>query len=370
MGKTTAWKLAFSVLVIVTLIVTAGYWKEHARNLLNHWDPDLARSHGYPIPVRTEKIAETKVDEAIGATAVTVPAESATIRVVQGSAPRELTAVRAKLGSVVKQGDMLFEFNEELFAQAVRQRKAALASAEEALTAVQKLYSQKAASGLDLSDAKVKVETAKLDLVMSQQDLKDCRVASPIDGVVADVQAVAGEKIDTTVDITQVHRLDPILVQMDFPLERIDALFVGQSAEIVLDSFPRETFSGKVLRISPVADTETRVLPVMIELPNPGNRIKAGLTGFVRIRATKQAKTIPSAALIREGSKAMAFRIDKEADQSIAHAQEVRIGPLMKDGKVEILEGLNDGDEIVLFGNFTLKDLDRVDPNWEGWTHR
>src|SRR5436190_14877782 len=153
MRKTTAWKIAFAVLVIGTLAVSAGYWKKHARNLLNHWDPDLARSHGYPIPVRTQTIAETKIDEAIGATAVTVPAESATIRVVQGSAPRELTAVRAKLGTLVKQGDLLFEFNEELFAQAVRQRKAALESAEEALSAITKLYSQKAASGLDLSDA-------------------------------------------------------------------------------------------------------------------------------------------------------------------------------------------------------------------------
>lgn len=363
MGNTRKFVITF-VLVFATVVV-AGL-TVRARSALRLWDPERAREHNEPIPVRTVLVSEGRTEEAIGATAVTVPAESATIRVVQGSTVRELLKVHAKLGTPVKEGQLMFEFKPELFAQAVLERKAGLSAAEEMLSATERLYRDKAASGLDLTDAKVKVETARLDLLVAEQDLRDCRIVSPIDGVVADVQAVPGEKVDTTYEITQVHRLNPILVQVDFPQERIDALFVGQMAEVVLDSFPSETFTGRVARISPVADIETRVLPVMVEVENKDNKIKAGLTGFVRIRIPKRGVTAPAAALIQRGSRAMLFKVEND----IVRAREVRVGPLVKDGMVEIFDGLRAGEEIVLFGNTTLRDGDRVDTNWHRWANR
>ena len=362
----TTWKFFFTFVLMCVIVVVGGLTVKARFQRLPKWDAEKARERGEPIPVRTVQVSEGRSEESIGATAVTVPAESATIRVVQGSTVRELKIVHVKLGSPVKAGQVMFEFHQDLFKQAVSERKAALDAAEEALAATQRLFREKAASGLDLTDAKVKVETAKLDLLVAQQDVKDCRIVSPIDGVVADVQAVPGEKVDTTYEITQVHRLNPILVQMDFPQERIETLYVDQPAEVVLDSFPSETFKGRVARVSPVADIETRVLPVMVEVPNPDNRIKAGLTGFVRIRVPKAGRTVPAAAVIRSGSKAMAFRVENDR----ARARPLRIGATMEGGLLEVVDGLNAGDEVVLFGNTTLHDMDRVDTNWHRWANR
>ena len=102
------------------------------------------------------------------------------MRVMQGSVARELKKVSAHLGSVVKQGDTLLEFRTEVFEQVVKQRQAALAAAEESLAATDKLVKDRAASLLDLSAARVKVETARLDLVMANEDLLGCTVKSPI----------------------------------------------------------------------------------------------------------------------------------------------------------------------------------------------
>jgi membrane fusion protein (multidrug efflux system) len=134
----------------------------------------------------------------------------------------------------------------------------------------------------------------------------------------------------------------------------------------VLDSFPTRTFHGKVIRISPVADIETRVLPVMVEVQNPGNEIKAGLTGFVRIKMAKQGLSLPAAAVIRKGSKAMTFKVEQDR----ARIREIRVGQLAKNGMVEILNGLQPGDEVVLFGNLPLQDNDRIDTNWRKWANR
>lgn len=352
-------------LIVATLAV--GGMTVYARKALRAWDPDKARKHGLPIPVRTVSVEESEIDETVGATAVTVPSESASIRVVTSNTPKELKAVHVRLGSEVKAGDMLFEFHEEIFAQMVAEREAKLKAAEESLAATEKLYKEKAASGIDLTTAKVAVETAKLELALAKDDLKNCKIPSPIGGVMADVKCVAGEKVDATSEITRVHKLDPIYLNMDFPQERIDSLRIEMDAEVVLDSFPQETFQGKVIRMSPTADTETRVLPVIVEVPNPGNRIRAGLTGFVRVRIMKHSKTIPTASLIRQGAKAMAFTVD---DKNLAHAQEVRTGSYLRDGNVEILDGLRTGEEVVLFGNASLRDKDLVDPNWRDWVRR
>jgi membrane fusion protein, multidrug efflux system len=353
--------------VLIVATIGVGALTVYARRALHVWDPDKARDHGLPIPVRTVAVEESTIDETVGATAVTVPSESASLRVVTSSTPKELKAVNVRLGSEVKKGDLLFEFHEEIFSQMVKERQAELNAAQESLTATEKLVKDKAASGIDLTTARVKVESAKLELALAQDDLKNCKITSPLDGVMADVKCVAGEKIDATTEITRVHKLDPILLNMDFPQERIDSLQLGMDAEIVLDSFPQETFHGKVIRISPTADTETRVLPVVIEASNPKNRIRAGLTGFVRVRIVKQSKTIPTASLIRQGSKAMVNTVD---DQNRISARTVKTGSFLRDGSVEIREGLSTGEEVVLFGNASLRDKDIVDPDWRGWVRR
>jgi membrane fusion protein, multidrug efflux system len=352
--------------LIIATVAVAGL-TIYARRALRHWDPEKARDHGLPIPVRTVSVEESTIDETVGATAVTVPSESASLRVVTRNTPKELKAVNVRLGSVVKQGDLLFEFQDAIFKQMVKEREAELAAAQESLTATETLVKQKAASGIDLTTARVKVESAKLELALAQDDLKNCRVTSPLDGVMADVKCVAGEKIDATTEITRVHRLDPILLNMDFPQERIDSLKLGMEAEFVLDSFPQETFKGKVIRISPTADTETRVLPVIIEAANPENRIRAGLTGFVRVRIVKQSKVIPTASLIRQREQAMVNTVDKH---NRVNARVVKTGSFLRDGNVEIRDGLDAGEQVVLFGNATLRDQDLVDPDWRGWVRR
>ena len=108
-----------------------------------------------------------------------------------------------------------------------------------------------------------------------------------------------------------IQKLDPIYVQMDYPMERIDALRIGQTAEVTLDAFAQETFIGKVIRIAPIVSTKTRVLPIMLEVSNPDNRIKAGISGFVHIKTAKSGSTtIPTVAVIKKQQKAMVVCVE------------------------------------------------------------
>jgi Cu(I)/Ag(I) efflux system membrane fusion protein len=127
-----------------------------------------------------------------------------------------------------------------------------------------------------------------------------------------------------------------------------------------------------------MVNSQLRVVPVLVEVANPQNRIKAGISGFVRLHVKKKARVVPSMAVVEEGGKGMAFRVE----DGRARLREVKAGNLVQIGLREVLSGLNPGDEVVIFDNFYrnagnlnagngyLQDGDLVDADWRKWAHR
>ncbi len=358
------------LLLLGCAVVAVGAWQLQARDALTAWDPDAARDRDQPLPVRTVRVEERELDETIGGTAVTMPAQTATISIPISSsaaADWQVRQVAVGPGSTVNQGDVLLTFEPALFEQTVRQRSAYLVQARSALDAYQRLASQRAATAMQVSEAQLEVETAELELALAERDLQLCQIASPVSGVVDQLDVVPQMRVGGGSTIAIVHQLDPIYVQMDYPMERLDSLAVGQEAEVTLDAYAQESFTGKVIRIAPVVSTKTRVLPVMLEIPNPENRIRAGISGFVRVKSLKsKAKTVPAVAVIKKQQKAMVVTVEDNR----AKIREVHTGNATNDGQVEILGGLNIGDEVVIFGHDSLEEGDPVNVDWQKWTRR
>jgi multidrug efflux pump subunit AcrA (membrane-fusion protein) len=265
----------------------------------------------------------------------------------------------------------------------------------------------------DLTKAVSDLQKAQVDLQLAELDVGRLKIVSPIDGfltyensVVAlessvaafdqslgsgattgvapataakpAVEPVPGQILSASSTMGEVLKLQPIDLLVDFPLERIDDVRIGQPAEVVLDSFPKDTFAGTVLRIGPKVNPQVRVMPVLVRIENSNARIKPGITGFVRTRVTKQALTVPGTAVLHQSSKAMVFRVR----DGRAHICPVRTGPTIENDVVEITNGLSPGDEVVVFQNFYrhsdelvktdcyLNDNDLVDVDWKKWTGR
>jgi multidrug resistance efflux pump len=434
-------------------------------------DPDAARKAGGPIPVRTDKVVESQVDQVIGATAITAPSFTANIligasRGLKSGEPISdiyLKEVFVRDGAEVHKGQALFELEDGPYQQVLVQSKADLAYRQAELTRVQKLAAfneeirklelESAKSNLDFrtqdlarrkveyeallrlntsnlvaasdfqifdafskyyqarfdkSEAELKlesakkalavgklkdeqnvakatndVERAKLDVVVRIRDVDRCKIRSPLDGYVNVVSVVQLQEVSISQVLTQVFQLDPILLRLDFPQGRLDELKIGQSAEVTLDCYPQETFTGKVVRILPQANAQLRVIPVEVEVPNPKGRIKAGINGYVRVRVPKKARTVPATAVLQLEDKKMVFRIEQdEQKQARARMREVHTGHLVANGIVEVVSGVEPGDEVVIFHNFYpnarslttgngyLQDDDLVDTNWRKWVRR
>lgn len=452
-------------LVAVFLGVTAVSWfyarAKHAQLMA---DPAHARREGLPIPVRTASVVEREFDQVIGATAVTIPSQTAAVQVgpnrdLNISAPLSplvVKAVHVREGDRVCRGQLLLELDDVMVQQIVKQREEALAAAKATLERAQQmlllnqkvrdldvksaeanvafhhedltnrkriteamegLMSGKAGRLFDYLDARTKLaqaqsdmiqaelrlqqtqtalqggllqdelevtrarnllEMADIDLTLARRNTESCRLTSPLDGLVDRIEFVPGQVVGIGALLTHVFQVNPIYLQVDVPQERMDDVFVGQKAEVTLDSFPQETFTGNVVRIGVQVNPQVRVLPVVVEVSNPNYRIRPGISGFVRLHATRAAKVIPPQAVFQQGNKAFTFCVR----DSRARLREVHTGSLLQTGALEVRDGLASGEDVVIFdnyyrhvddlarGNGYLQDNDLVDTDWRKWTHR
>ncbi|QDT74105.1 efflux RND transporter periplasmic adaptor subunit [Lacipirellula limnantheis] len=362
------WTACLLFLGAATVLI--GMWQLRARDAMAEWDPDAARKAAKPIPIRTVKVSARDFDETVGGTVVTMPAQSATVTIPPRSGQvidREVLAVNCVEGGVVQKGQVIATFLPRLFEHTVKQREAAVRQTKLTLDAYRGLTTSKAITKLQVAEAEVNAETAELELALAKRDLELCSMISPIDGVVQELNVVPQMRVGNGAVVAVIHQLDPIYIQMDYPMERLDSLQVGQAAEIELDAFSQETFEGKVIRIAPVVSTKTRVVPITLEVANPDNRIKAGISGFARVKCMKSGATaIPSVAVIKKQRKAMVFCV--EGDR--AKIREIQTGETVGTGEVEVLKGLNIGDEVVIYGHDSLNENDLVNGDWRKWTRR
>jgi RND family efflux transporter MFP subunit len=231
----------------------------------------------------------------------------------------------------------------------------------------------------DLARALHAFEVARINLESIRNDVKRCSVKSPIAGFVSQELVTPGTTVGVNALIVQVIQLDPLWLRLDLPQERLSEVSVGQTAEIALDSFPQETFRGTVIAVPPRVTTELRIAPVIVEMRNPESRVKAGLSGYVRLRMTRRAVTVPALAVLQQGGRPAVFRVENGR----ARLRPVRLGPLVEVGVQEIRGGLEAGDEVVIYqsnfykhyGELTkteafLQDEDLVDADWKRWARR
>jgi RND family efflux transporter MFP subunit len=131
----------------------------------------------------------------------------------------------------------------------------------------------------------------------------------------------------------------------------------GVSAIVSVDAFPGEDFEGQVSRVAPVFDPATRTAQMEIEVPNPGFRLKPGMYARVKLTVERRpdALTVPRSAVVDTEGKRGVFVIQDNA----AHFLEVQSG--LSDGtRIEIVDGLKEGQQVITTGALALREGDRV----------
>lgn len=178
-------------------------------------------------------------------------------------------------------------------------------------------------------------------------------VRSPIDGWVMHRMVSEGDVVSPAESLYTISDLSSLWALAQVPEEELRYVDVGMEVDIHVRAYPEQTFRGRVTVIGGELDPETRTVQVRCQVPNPGQRLKAGMYAEVTLRsaAPRQELTIPLSAVQRLDDDSIVF---VETGEATFAPRRVSLGRENGD-RVVALDGLAEGDRIVSHGGFVLK---------------
>ncbi len=275
---------------------------------------------------------------------------------ITSSTSELITRVLFSDGQRVGAGAPLVELQSYEEDAGIIEARSRVAQAQREYDRYRELADRGVAPRVTAENAETALETARAGLAAAQARRGDRLIRAPFAGVLGLSTVTPGTLINPGAVITTLD--DISVVRVDFPLpERyLSVLRSGVPIVATADSLPGESFTGRIALIDTRVNEQTRAATARAEIPNPGGRIRPGMSMRVAVRqGVRQGLAVPEAAVQYEGDSAFVFRIAPGERGLTAQRLSVETGSV-EAGFVEILSGLNAGDRVVATG------LNRIQP--------
>jgi HlyD family secretion protein len=204
----------------------------------------------------------------------------------------------------------------------------------------------------DVEAAKAEVEVAEAEYEKVHVQVAFATILAPFDGVITQRRFVPGDYIRSANEsgnepLLTIDRTDLMRVVVQMPDRDVPFTDPGDNAFVLIDALPGPKLPAKVSRIASYEDTQTRLMRVEVDLPNPTGKIRSGMYGQVTIVLDQQKDllSIPSSCVVGklDDGKGTVFVVR----DGHAHRLSVRLGA--DNGlRVAVLEGLTHDDEVIL----------------------
>jgi len=203
---------------------------------------------------------------------------------------------------------------------------------------------------LGLNDATIDALTKKTDLAAVFS------LNSPIDGIVVERNATVGASVGTDANLFKIIDLSRVWIDADVFEKDLPRVRPGQEVKLTVTAFPQSTFTGKVILINSVVDPDRRTVKVRTEVANPDGRLKPDMFANVQIVTdlNRAAISIPQSAVLNDEGKSIVFVAEADGYKK----RQVQAG-IQNNDRVEIIDGLNAGDKVVVKGNYLLLEQSR-----------
>jgi len=191
------------------------------------------------------------------------------------------------------------------------------------------------------------------DLKQSGEPVRSIVLRAPTSGTVLEKAAVDGLRFSAGDMLFKVADLTSVWIMAQVAERDFGVLTVGDIATVELRAFPGETIEGRLTFIYPDLNVATRTAMARIEVTNEGGHLKLGQYADVTFRAQPVSQpviAVPASAIIDSGTRQVALVTKGDGafePRDVVLGQEA-------DGYVEIREGLSEGEEIVVSGNFLI----------------
>jgi len=206
---------------------------------------------------------------------------------------------------------------------------------------------------------RAQILSARENLAMAEQKLRDTRIVSPFSGLIVKRFINQGEYVTTMPPspLFLVMNIDEVEMEVGLPEVHLANIAIGNPVEIIVDTYPGITFKGKISTINPMVDPISRAFKVKVRIPNGDHRLKPGMFARVKIypKIHRDALIVPFKSVVRRGGNTAVFI----ADGDIVSLRAVTEG-ITNEREIEIIDGLQEGEEIVIEGHHGMADRTKV----------
>lgn len=284
-------------------------------------------------------------------------------------------------GAQVAEGAPLFRIEQHAYRIALQRAEAELANAQAALNQAQRewrrvagLHEQRAVSDRERDQALAAQELAEARLALAragvaqaQLELEYTTVLAPVDGVTGAEAVTPGNLLAPGALLTTVTQLDPIQLRFALPVADAEARqrLAGEGTaaadvRLVLPDGSVYEAHGRIDFTAGTVDARTGSVNARAVFPNPAGRLSPGALARVRfpVERLESVHLVDSAAVLQGAAGPTVFVVDAE---NTARARPVKLGPTIDNRRV-VLDGLADGDRVVVNGQVALRDGAPVQP--------
>lgn len=304
-----------------------------------------------PAPVETAPVEVGAIARNVSVSGVVEPLRSIGVNSQVAGA---LRAVHVEEGNAVRSGAVIAQMDDRELAAQVASAEASFNVARTTFERSEQLRDRQVITLAEYERDRAAFEATRAQLEQLRTRRGYATIRAPVSGVVTEKHVETGDAVGVQTPLFTIADLSTVVVRVQVSELDVVQLRPGDPAEVMLDAFPGQTLSGRIRRVFPSADPSTRLVPVEVALEGEGARIaRPGFLARVTFALSPRegARLVPASALVG-GTGAEAVFVVQEGR---AQRRPVQTG-LTSAGRVEILNGLEPGDRVVVTGGNALRD--------------
>ena len=275
-----------------------------------------------------------------------------------------LKEVLVKEGQWVNKGQILARIDDGGLSQQLAQLRIQADLAETTFDRQQRLWDQKIGSEMQYLQAKSNYEAQKQAIGQLEQQVSKTIVRAPFAGTIDDVMTEQGSVVlPGQTPLMRIVNLNNMYIETDVPEKYISNITAGKK---VVVEFPilHETIDSKVRQVGNFINPANRTFKVEVSVPNQNKKIKPNLTAKLKINdySSDSALLIPQSIISENASgQQYIYVIENKDGNNEAIAKKVIIKTGLTQGDViEVIEGLENGSEIIKEGARSVNDGQKV----------
>lgn len=360
-------KLLYPVVAVVGIVAASGaaWWYQNrapssetpAQGAAAGPTPPASAAAGAGRPVTVE-VARVEISKLVDDVQAVGSLRSRQGVVLRPEVSGRVTRLNFRDGERVRRGQLLVQLDDQLPQAQVKQSEAELSIARANHKRNQELLAQNFISQRTVDESAANLDVALAKLALAQATAARLKIVAPFDGI-AGIRAVnVGDYLKDGTDMVNVEDIDVVYVDYRLPERFQTQVSKGQKAVVEIDALPGRKFDALIQAVDPLIDANGRSIAVRATIDNRQQVLRPGM--FARVTTVfgerERAKVIPEEAIVPQGGRQFVIKVvdGAEKDSQASKRVEVKVG-IRRPGRVEILDGLNEGDTVVTAGHQRLQ---------------